>query len=64
MPLIALQVRGVDALRAFSQNLVVPYAPSLETQPAENSREAALVAEVASLKKEVAELETRLAAFG
>lgn len=65
------QVRGVEDLRAFSQNLVRPYSPP--TPRVVNlvegtitgggpGREAALEAEVATLKARVAQLEAQLEA--
>lgn len=54
----ALQVRGTDALKAFSANLMAPYVPTPLGQP--GSREAVLEAEVARLRARVAELEAKL----
>lgn len=62
MPLLEEEVRGPDALRAFSVNLLQPYVLPAP-QPA-GTREAQLEAEVAGLKKKVAELEAQLAAAG
>jgi hypothetical protein len=53
------QVRGVDALKDFGVNLLQPYQPP--PAPPAAGREAALAAEVAALKKRVAELEAQLA---
>lgn len=53
-----VQVRGVEALRAFSVNLVTPYKP-----PA-GGADSDLGAEVVALRARVKELEARLAAAG
>jgi hypothetical protein len=57
-----LQVRGVDALKDFGANLLTPYKPPPSAPGSGGVREAALEAEVAALKKRVAELEGQLAA--
>uniref|UniRef100_A0A383VM39 ArsA/GET3 Anion-transporting ATPase-like domain-containing protein n=1 Tax=Tetradesmus obliquus TaxID=3088 RepID=A0A383VM39_TETOB len=64
MPLLEEEVRGVDALRDFSKNLMTPYkpAPVAAAAAATGSREAQLEAEVAQLKARVTELEAQLAA--
>lgn len=65
MPLLEDEVRGVDALRAFSANLVKVYVPPTpRSLPLANgsAREAELEQQVAELKARVAELEAQLAA--
>lgn len=69
LPLLEEEVRGVDALRAFSTYLVHPYqytapteGPSGGAAAGGSEREAALAAEMAKLKARVAELEAQLAA--
>jgi uncharacterized protein YceH (UPF0502 family) len=55
-------VRGVDSLKAFGVNLLQPYKPPAISSGAQGGREAQLEAEVAALKKRVADLEAQLAA--
>eukprot|EP00798_Chlamydomonas_sp_ICE-L_P008238 gene8238-1504_t len=59
LPLLEEEVRGTDALKVFSLNLMKIYVPpqplALENGAAE------LVEEVASLRRKVAELEAKLA---
>lgn len=65
LPLLEEEVRGVDALRDFSANLVKPYeyvSPPGGASTTASEREAALAAEVERLKARVAELEAQLAA--
>jgi hypothetical protein len=52
----------VDALKDFGANLLTPYKPPPSAPGSGGVREAALEAEVAALKKRVAELEGQLAA--
>eukprot|EP00877_Chromochloris_zofingiensis_P001555 jgi/Chrzof1/113/Cz01g03280.t1 len=66
LPLLEEEVRGVDALRAFSKNLMQPYVPV--PQPARSSgsssRERELEGEIERLKHRVLALETQLASRG
>lgn len=64
LPLLEEEVRGVDALQAFSTHLMTPYQPPVVggSGGSGSSREAALEAEVAGLKARVAQLEAALAA--
>lgn len=58
MPLLEEEVRGVDALKDFSKNLMTVYVPPPAGAP--GSREAVLEEEVQRLKQRVAELEKQL----
>ena len=58
--LAARQVRGVEAIKAFSQNLIHPYVPAPKAPL--GSRTAELEAEVARLKARCSELEQQLGA--
>ncbi|GLC74319.1 ATPase arsa2 [Pleodorina starrii] len=64
LPLLEEEVRGPEALRAFSVNLLQTYVPPPPESSGSGGREAALEAEVAALKRRVAELEAQLAAAG
>jgi len=61
MPLLEEEIRGVDALKEFSVNLIKPYQPRPAAAAAGSNDVAALQAEVQRLKGRVAELEAELA---
>lgn len=60
MPLLEDEVRGVDALRAFSANLLSPYVP--DGSEAELQQTVHLEQEIAAWKARCEELEIQLAA--
>ncbi len=57
MPLLEEEVRGVDALRNFSQWLTTPYVPAAVEAGSD------LQAEVVRLRQQVAELQAELAKY-
>jgi arsenite-transporting ATPase len=60
LPLLEEEVRGLDALQAFSQNLLKAYQPPPPRLLTDASEKAALEAQVASLTSRVKELEAQL----
>ena len=57
MPLQPDEIRGAQALEAFSGMLLEPYAPKESTVEGDTARIKALEAEVDQLKNRIAELE-------